>query len=216
MDRLEALEPTVPPAAHDELVAAADAVVAIDDDASATCPSCGGAGVVNVPISLTSAGLLPATPPDPATGTDGKGRTSGQDGGGPKAPPLPLPTITGALPTLLPSLPPAPDRVAGAHPAADRDGHRAAAVRPPAVPSAAAAAADDAHHAAAAAAAADRRCCRRCRRSPRCCRRCPRSRGSGLGARRGPRRRRVAADRRHPALTDGAQPKTESRSISNV
>ena len=108
MDRLEALEPTLPLAAHDELVAAADAVVAIDDDASATCPSCGGAGVVNVPISLTSAGLLPTTPPDPATGKDGQGRTSGQDGGGPKAPPQPLPTITGELPTLLPSLPPAP------------------------------------------------------------------------------------------------------------
>ncbi len=109
MDRLEALEPTLPPAAHDELVAAADAVISIDDDASATCPSCGGAGVVNVPVSLTAVGL-PITPelPDHRERRNGKGRTSGKDGGGPKAPALPLPTISGALPTTRPSCLPAP------------------------------------------------------------------------------------------------------------
>ena len=59
-----------------------------------------------------------------------------------------------------------------------------------------------------------RRCCRRCRRSPRCCRRCPPSRGSGSVR---PWPPPTARRRRPPApCPDGPQPKTESRSISNV
>ena len=101
-----------------------------------------------------SAGLLPITPAGPGDRErNGKGRTSGQDGGGPKAPPLPLPTITGALPT------PAALAAAGADavrrlPPGCRPRRPPRRCRRP---------------------RASRACRCRCRRrSPRCCRRCRR------------------------------------------
>ena len=104
MERLVALEPRLPAEARDELVAAAAAVVTIDDDARNACPSCGGLGVVDVPISLSSADLpnLPVQPGEGGLGTSGvpgSGGDGGLDGGG-----LVIPTeLPTALPTLLPS-----------------------------------------------------------------------------------------------------------------
>ncbi len=103
MDRLAALEPTVPPEARDELVVAAQTVVAIDDDARNTCPACGGVGVVDLPISLIS--LTVPAPLGTDLGSPGvPGAAGGGDSGGePGGPGLTVPTD---LPTLLPTADP--------------------------------------------------------------------------------------------------------------
>ena len=214
MDRLEALEPTVPPAAHDELVAAADAVVAIDDDATATCPSCGGAGVVNVPISLTSSGLLPTTPPEPGD-RDATARAgpAARTAAGPRRRRCRCPRSPARSRRRCPPLPGA-DRFAGAHPGC----RRATATRTAAVHHrrpAAAAAADVDHHAAAAVAAADHAARRRCRPSRALLPPLPSL--SGLVPARLAVAPQTTSRHRPPApCPDGAQPKTESRSISSV
>jgi hypothetical protein len=108
MDRLAAIEPAVPDEARDELVAAAAAVVQIDDDARNTCPQCGGLGVIELPISLTSATApLGGTLDD--SGLGGLGGSASGGGDGPDVPGTILPTdVPTDLPTLLPSGGPAP------------------------------------------------------------------------------------------------------------
>lgn len=57
MEQLLALEAQLPAAAHDELVEAARTLTAIDDRARQLCPSCGGAGITEIPRMLLSATL---------------------------------------------------------------------------------------------------------------------------------------------------------------
>jgi Domain of unknown function (DUF5667) len=103
MSRLVALEPELPDEARDELVAAAQTVVSIDDDARNTCPDCGGLGVVDIPISLTS--LTVPTLPGSTLGSPGVPGASG--GGDPGGPGLTIPTtLPTDLPTLLPTVDP--------------------------------------------------------------------------------------------------------------
>lgn len=62
MEQLLALEAQLPAAAHDELVEAARTLTAIDDRARQLCPSCGGAGITEIPrMLLSSASTVGAT-----------------------------------------------------------------------------------------------------------------------------------------------------------
>lgn len=62
MEQLLALEAQLPAEAHDELVEAARTLTAIDDRARQMCPSCGGAGITEVPrMLLSSASTVGAT-----------------------------------------------------------------------------------------------------------------------------------------------------------
>ena len=104
MERLAALEPGLPAGARDELYAAAEAVVAIDDEAAAACPTCGGTGIDVLPPNLVASSpsaVDPATPPEAPLVTGG-GR------GGSPVPVPGLPTPSAAEPTPLPSLPGGP------------------------------------------------------------------------------------------------------------
>ena len=106
MERLAQLEPAVPDEARDELVAAAAAVVQIDDDARNTCPQCGGRGVTSLPISLISSSV-PTGGDLGDLGLEGSGDASGS--GGPEIPGTIVPTdVPTDLPTLLPTGAPTP------------------------------------------------------------------------------------------------------------
>lgn len=59
METLLGLEAQVPTSARDELVEAARTLTEIDDRARALCPSCGGAGITEVPPFLLTASTLP-------------------------------------------------------------------------------------------------------------------------------------------------------------
>ncbi|GAA2131352.1 DUF5667 domain-containing protein [Nocardioides bigeumensis] len=105
MERLAELEPAVPDEARDELVAAAAAVVQIDDDARNTCPQCGGRGVTSLPISLISSSVPTGALGD--LGLEGSGDATGN--GGPDIPGTIVPTdVPTDLPTLLPTAAPTP------------------------------------------------------------------------------------------------------------
>ncbi|MEO5851499.1 MAG: DUF5667 domain-containing protein [Nocardioides sp.] len=106
MERLAALEPGLPDGARDELYAAADAVVAIDDEAAAACPTCGGTGIDVLPPNLVASApsaVGPATLPEAPVVTGG-----GSGRGGSPVPVPSLPTLAAGEPTALPTLPSGP------------------------------------------------------------------------------------------------------------
>ncbi|MCD6640837.1 MAG: DUF5667 domain-containing protein, partial [Nocardioides sp.] len=86
MSRLEALEPQLPPGAHDELADAGRTLADIDAQAAAACPFCAG-GIGTLPDFLLSAGATDllsgldrdsvqlAPPPAPISGQDTDGLT---------------------------------------------------------------------------------------------------------------------------------------------
>jgi hypothetical protein len=67
LDRLAALEPRIPAAAHEELIDAANVLSTLDTEATQLCPDCGGASIESIPPSLAAG--APLTPPQPATPT---------------------------------------------------------------------------------------------------------------------------------------------------
>jgi hypothetical protein len=86
MDQLAALEPQVPYAARDELIAAASTIAQIDAEATQQCPSCGGTVIDSIPATLVAAEQiddLPALPVQPAQSTGEKpDRGNGKHHGG--------------------------------------------------------------------------------------------------------------------------------------
>lgn len=72
LDRLEKIEPLVPFAARDELIAAAATLAQMDARAAQSCPSCGGAPLGTLPQTLLAAESTAATLP-PATLTPARG-----------------------------------------------------------------------------------------------------------------------------------------------
>lgn len=115
MKELAALEPSLPPEARDELFAAADAMTAIDDEASALCPACGGAGIDTLPPNLLASAPSPPLDPGALPGLLDPGAGGGGDGGRanspgpllPTLPPEPVPRLPsgGPVPTASPSVP---------------------------------------------------------------------------------------------------------------
>lgn len=122
MERLGELAGVLPADAHDELVAAADRLLEIDEEARLLCPSCAGSGITELPPILASGAVLSGTtlPTDWATlpglpelpdlegATDLNNRTAGDGSGseesggtGTGTGPLPVPGPTG-LPGPLP------------------------------------------------------------------------------------------------------------------
>ncbi|QBR92532.1 DUF5667 domain-containing protein [Nocardioides euryhalodurans] len=99
MDTLEVLERTVPDTARDELIAAAEAVSRIDARAEELCPSCGGAGIDQIPPVLLASGavddpgtlVIPRATP-PREGREGR-RGGDGSGSGPDDNPL-TPVVT--------------------------------------------------------------------------------------------------------------------------
>ena len=69
LDQLAALEPLVPPEAHDELIRAAHTLQAIDAAATQACPTCGGTPIDSIPPVLAAAEETITVPlePQPAT-----------------------------------------------------------------------------------------------------------------------------------------------------
>lgn len=103
MDRLEALEPQLPPGAHDELADAGRTLADIDAQAAASCPACAG-GIGTLPDFLLSAGatdllsgldrdsvqLAPAPAPVSGQDTDGLTVPEGLQDPGATTSPTPL------------------------------------------------------------------------------------------------------------------------------
>jgi hypothetical protein len=86
--QLAALEPQIPYAARDELIAAASTIAQIDAEATLQCPTCGGTTIDSIPPTLVAAEqiLLPAAPVQvtkrPDTKPDrGDGKQGGKGGG---------------------------------------------------------------------------------------------------------------------------------------
>ena len=105
MDQLVDLEPQIPDAARDELIAAANKLAQIDAEAEQQCATCGGTPITSIPLPFAAETVdLPATPSvhqagqsgDKADKADGKkhGTKQGQD---PQADPT-LPAVDGAVP----------------------------------------------------------------------------------------------------------------------
>ena len=81
---LTRLEATLPDGAREELLEAAGTLAALDEQAAATCPSCGGAGIAEIPSVLAAGTSAAVTVPVVLPGTDlpgAGGRTGGVGGG---------------------------------------------------------------------------------------------------------------------------------------
>ena len=98
MEQLAALEPQIPYAARDELIAAASTISQIDSEATNQCPTCGGTPIDSIPLPLAGEQIqLPvatsATPQStdrPGDGkADGKGKGKGKGKGDDSDPSLP-------------------------------------------------------------------------------------------------------------------------------
>ena len=73
MDRLVDLEPEIPYAARDELLAAANTLAQIDAEAEQQCASCGGTPITSIPLPFAAETIdLPAVPVEPVTRPGGK------------------------------------------------------------------------------------------------------------------------------------------------
>ena len=102
MDRLIDLEPQIPYAARDELIAAANTLAQIDAEAEQQCATCGGTPITSIPLPFAAETIdLPAVASaQPAGDKPGKGdgRKHGtKQGNGPKTDPA-LPQVDGAVP----------------------------------------------------------------------------------------------------------------------
>ncbi|GAA4701032.1 DUF5667 domain-containing protein [Nocardioides conyzicola] len=96
MDQLGALEPDIPYAARDELIAAASTISQIDAEASQQCPACGGTPIESIPLPLAGEQIqlpssAPAAPTSHSTDRPGRGNGKGPDkgpakGNGPQLP----------------------------------------------------------------------------------------------------------------------------------
>lgn len=88
LDQLTALEALVPPEARDELIHAAQVVVAIDTAAHQTCPSCSDRGITRIPpmFTPTSAGIDAPLTTHPVGDVTGKHHQSSHDGTQPQLP----------------------------------------------------------------------------------------------------------------------------------
>ena len=101
MEDLAALEPSLPPEARDELYAAAEAMITIDDEATSACRACGGAGIDTLPPNLLSSAPSPFDPgalaglPVPGAGGGGGGDQANLPG--------PLSTLVPEDPTSVPT-----------------------------------------------------------------------------------------------------------------
>lgn len=106
MDQLVDLEPEIPYAARDELLAAANTLAQIDAEAEQRCATCGGTPITSIPLPFAAETVdLPAVPARPVSRPggktpqaeiDGKKHQTGKDTG-PKIDPV-LPDVDGAVP----------------------------------------------------------------------------------------------------------------------
>ena len=83
MTTLTRLEATLPDGAREQLLEAAGTLAALDEQAAATCPSCGGAGIAEIPSVLAAVTSAAVTVPVVLPGTDlpgAEGRTGGVGG----------------------------------------------------------------------------------------------------------------------------------------
>lgn len=105
MDRLIDLEPQIPYAARDELIAAANTLAQIDAEAEQACATCGGTPITSIPLPFAAETIdLPAAPSAQPAGQSGDksgkgdgtkhGTKQGQD---PDTDPT-LPEVDGAVP----------------------------------------------------------------------------------------------------------------------
>jgi hypothetical protein len=105
MDRLVDLEPQIPYAARDELIAAANALAQIDAEAEEQCATCGGTPITSIPLPFAAETIdVPAVPSAQPAGQSGDkpvkgaGKKHGADqGDDPKTDPS-LPDVDGAVP----------------------------------------------------------------------------------------------------------------------
>jgi Domain of unknown function (DUF5667) len=105
MDRLIDLEPQIPYAARDELIAAANTLAQIDAEAEQQCATCGGTPITSIPLPFAGETIdLPAVPsaqPAGRSGDDagkGKGKKHGtHQGTDPQGDPA-LPDVDGVVP----------------------------------------------------------------------------------------------------------------------
>jgi hypothetical protein len=107
MDQLIELEPQIPYAARDELIAAANTLAQIDAEAEQQCATCGGTPITSIPLPFAAETIdLPAVPSArPGSQSDiksGKGKDGGpkqgtDQGNDPKTDPA-LPEVDGAVP----------------------------------------------------------------------------------------------------------------------
>jgi hypothetical protein len=105
LDQLADLEPSIPYAARDELIAAASTLAQIDAEAAQQCPSCGGTPIESIPPALVSAEQvdLPTAPLSPradSSGTPqtGAGKTDDASEGDQAGDDPVLPEVDGSVP----------------------------------------------------------------------------------------------------------------------
>jgi hypothetical protein len=121
MDQLIEIEPQIPYAARDELIAAANTLAQIDAEAEQQCATCGGTPITSIPLPFAAETIdLPAVPSaQPINRSDiepGKGKTDGKKhatdlGSDPATDPA-LPEVDGAVPpgSVLDPADPTPSR----------------------------------------------------------------------------------------------------------